>query len=160
MVTWYNKWTWLHCTEAEDSVYCIICKNPDYYDMLNDNRVENSSIKIGYSNWKHARTTNKGFHQHESSNCHQQAIQRLIKIPKLTEDVSERIKSNSTEVQRLNTASLIKIISCLHYLACQGLPLRGHKSDQDSNFKQFFKYCAEDNPVFSEWLNRKNQNFT
>ena len=27
-----------------------------------------------YCNWKHARSTDKGFHQHESSNCHQKAL--------------------------------------------------------------------------------------
>ena len=36
----------------------------------------------------------------------------------------------------------------------------GHENDQDYNFKQLLKCCAEDDPVFSEWLNRKNQNFT
>ena len=70
--------------------------------MLNDIRVENSLIKTGYSNWKHARSTDKSFHQHESSNSHQQAIQRLIEIPKSTEDVSEIIKSISIEVQSQN----------------------------------------------------------
>ena len=125
---------------------------------MNDIRVENSFIKIGYSNWKHARSTDKGFHQHEFLN--QQAIQRLIEIPKSTEDVSEMIKSNSTEVKSQNRACLIKFISCLRYLARQGLPLRGHGNDQDSNFKQLLTCRAEDDPVFSEWLNRKNQNFT
>ena len=54
-------------------------------------RVENPFIKTVYSNWKHARNTDKGFHQNESSNCHKQAIQRLIEIPKSTEDVFEMI---------------------------------------------------------------------
>ena len=128
--------------------------------MLNDLRVENSFIKTGYSNWKHGRSTDKGFHQHESLNYHQRAIQRLIEIPKSTEDVSEMIKINSAEVQSQNSACLIKIISCLCYLARQRLPLRGHGNDQDSNSKQLLQYRAEDHPVFSEWLNRKNQNFT
>ena len=35
-----------------------------------------------------------------------------------------------------------------------------HKNYQDSNFKQLLKWSAEDDPVFREWLNRKNQNFT
>ena len=122
--------------------------------MLNDLRVENSFIKTGYSNWKHGRSTDK------SLNYHQRAIQRLIEIPKSTEDVSEMIKSNSAEVQSQNSACLIKIISCLCYLARQRLPLRGHGNDQDSNSKQLLQYRAEDHPVFSEWLNRKNQNFT
>ena len=84
--SWCNKWSWYG--------YCIICKNTDHYNMHNDIRAENSSIKIEYSNCKHARRTDKGFHQHESSNCHQQAIKRLIKFPKSMEDVSEMAKSN------------------------------------------------------------------
>ena len=75
---------------------------------------------------------------------------RLIKIPKSTEDVSEMIKTNSTEVQSQNRACLIKIISYLRYLARQGLPLRGHGNDQDSNFKQLLKCRPADDPVFSE----------
>ena len=38
--------------------------------------------------------------------------------------------------------------------------MRGHGNDQNSNFKQPLKCLAEDDPMFSEWLNRKNQNFT
>ena len=140
-------------------MYIASFKIVDHYNKLNGIRVENSFIKTGYSNWKHARSTDKGFHQHESLNCHQQAIIRLIEIPKSTEDVPEMIKSNSTEVKSQNRACLIKIISYLRYLARQGLPLRGHGNDQDSNFKQLLTCHAEDDPVFSEWLNRKNQNF-
>ena len=52
--SWYNKWTCLHYDEAEDNVYFIICKTR-HFNTLNDIRVENSSIKTGYS---------KGFQQH------------------------------------------------------------------------------------------------
>ena len=62
--------------------------------MLNDIIVENFFIKTRYSNWKHARNTNKGFHKHKSSSCHQQAIQKLREIPKGTEKISEMIKAN------------------------------------------------------------------
>ena len=146
--SWYYKWTWLHYNEAEDSVYCIICKNADHYNMLNDVRLENSFIKTGYSNWKHARRTDKGFHQHESSNCHQQAIQRLIEIPKTTEDVSQMIKNNSTEVQSQNRVCLIKSFRvCVIWLVKEYL------------YVDMEKIMIFD-PVFSEWLNRKNQNLT
>ena len=57
-------------------------------------------------------------------------------------------KSNSTEVKSQIRACLIKIISCLRYLACQGLPLRGHGNDQDSNFKQLLTCRTEGDPVF------------
>ena len=48
--TWYNKQTWLQYGKAEDSAYCIICKNADNHNMVNDIRVENFFIKTGYSN--------------------------------------------------------------------------------------------------------------
>ena len=58
------------------------------------------------------------------------------------------INSSSTEVQSQNIVCLIKITSCLCYLARQGLSLNGHGNDQDSNFKQLVKCCAEDDPFF------------
>ena len=72
-----------------------------------------------------------------------------MKIPKSTEHVSEMINSSSTEVQSQNIVCLMKITSCLCYLARQGLSLNGHGNDQDSNFKQLVKCCAEDDPFFS-----------
>ena len=47
----------------------------------------------------------------------------------------------------------------LRYVA-KRLPLRRHGNDQGSNFKQLLKYRAEGGSVFSEWLKRKNKNFT
>ena len=44
------------------------------------------------------------FHKHESSNCHQQAVQKLIKMSKSTEDVSEMVKGNLTQLQSQNRA--------------------------------------------------------
>ena len=81
--------------------------------MLNDIRVENSFIKTAYSNWKHARSTDKGFHQNPETFTN--------KLPKdwqskSTEDVSEMINSNSTEVKSQNRASLIKIVKDYLYV--------------------------------------------
>ena len=92
--SWYDKRTWLHRDGVAGSGYCIICKNADPYNMLNDIRVGNSFIKTGCSNWKHAGSTEKGFHQHEFSNWHQKAIKRLKEILKSMEDVSEMIKNS------------------------------------------------------------------
>ena len=53
-----------------------------------------------------------------------------------------------TEIQSQNRVYLIKIISCVRYLARKGLPLRVHGNDQDANFKQLLKCPAEYDPVF------------
>ena len=55
------KWTWLHYDEAEDHVLCIICKNINDHGMLNNVKVEDSFLETGYSNWKSARSADKGF---------------------------------------------------------------------------------------------------
>lgn len=128
--------------------------------MLKNVKVEDSFVTTGYTNWKNARSTDKGFNKHESSKCHKQALQRLVEIPKSTEDVSQLLQSNHTNLQSQSRASLLKIISCLRYLARQGLSLRGHGDDKESNFTQLLKFRAEDDAAFKEWLEKKNQSFT
>ena len=44
--SWHNKWTWLHFDETDGSVYCIICRKADHYNMLNDIRIENSLVQV------------------------------------------------------------------------------------------------------------------
>ena len=69
-------------------------------------------------------------------------------------------KTNMTETQSGNRTSLLKIFSCLRYLARQGLPFRGHGNEKDANFKQRIRYCAEDDPAFAKWLKEKNLSYT
>ena len=94
--SWCKKWGWLHYDEAEDTAYCIISTNAYHCNMINDIKVEDSFVKMGYSNWKNARSNDKGFHQHKTSKCHQQAIKNLIEIPKSTKDVATMFKTNMT----------------------------------------------------------------
>ena len=85
---------------------------------------------------------------------------KLIGIPKFTKDVATMFKINMTETQRENRTSLLKIISCLCYLACQGLPLRGHGDEKDANFKQLIRFRAEDDLAFAKWLKERNLSYT
>ena len=158
--SWYEKWNWLHYGKAEDSVYCIICANAYDHHMINDIKVENSFVKTGCSNWKNTRSNDKRFHQHETSKLHQQAIQKLIEVPKSTKDVATMFKTNMTETQRENRTSLLKIVFCLCYLAPHGLPFRRHGDEKDANFKQLIRFRAEDDPAFAKWLKEKNLSYT
>ena len=160
LLSWYEKWNWLHYDKAEDSVYCILCTNGYHHEMINDIKVEDSFVKRGYSNWKNARSNDKGFHQHETSKCHQQAIKNLIEIPKFTKDVATIFKINMTETRWENRISLLKMISCLRYLARQRQPFRGHGDEKDANFKQLICFRAEDDPAFAMWLKEKNLSYT
>ena len=121
--------------------------------MINDIKVENSFVKTDYSNWKNTRSNKE--HQHETSRCHQQAIQKLIEIPKFTKDVATMFKTNMTETQRENRTTWLKIISCLRYLARQGLSFRGHGDEKDTDLKQLICFRAEDDSAFAKWLKEK-----
>ena len=138
---WYETWKWLHYNEIDDT---------KFFYMLSDVKVEEAFVKKGYYKWKYARSTDKGFNTHESSRCHQQAVYRLLAVPKSTQDISLALEKNPSNVQRQNRESLLKVISSVRYLARQGLPLRGKKDDKDSNFQQLLKLRAENDPVFTE----------
>ena len=158
--SWYEAWKWLHYNEVDDTVYCIICLNAKRFHMLSDVKVEEAFVKKGYYNWKNAGSTDKGFNIHESSRCHQQAVHRLLTVPKSTQDISLALEKNLSNVQRQNRESLLKVISSVRYLARQGLLLRRKKDDKESNFQQLLKLRAENDPVFTEWLKRKNNKYT
>ena len=54
----------------------------------------------------------------------------------------------------------LKILTNLRFLARQGLPLiRGHRDDQNSNFRQLMKLRAEDDPKIIEWMKGKNDKY-
>ena len=88
-------------------------------------------------------------------------LQNIATKPsRTTKDVATIFKTNMTETQRENRTSLLKIISCLCYLACQGLPFRGHGYEKDANFKEHIRFRAEDDPAFAKWLKEKSLSYT
>ena len=55
---------------------------------------------------------------------------------------------------------LLKIISCVRYLAQQGLPFRGDGVESNSNFLSLLSLRTEDDAAFGEWLKRKDDKYT
>lgn len=58
-----------------------------------------------------------------------------------------------------NRTCFIKIIESVRFLARQGLAMQGH-TDTESNFNQLLKLRANDVPLLSDWLQRKNDKYT
>ena len=57
---------------------------------------------------------------------------------------------------------LMKLLSCIHYLAWQGLPLRGHHEDPKSfkgNLYQLLLLEAQECPQMKTWLHKKEYTF-
>ena len=51
---WFNKWSWLHYNETQDSVLCYICVNASIENKITSGYVDNAFISKGFTNWKDA----------------------------------------------------------------------------------------------------------
>ena len=126
--------------------------------MLPNMKIDDAFIESGYTNWKNATDTKKGFNQHEKSAVHRSAVNRFVEVPSSTDDIVGTVTKNLLEIQQKNFLALMKILSSIRYLTSQRLPLRSH-NDSESNFRQLLLLRAEDNPNFQEWLHKKKNNF-
>ena len=87
-----------------------------------------------------------GFPSHDRSDCHREAVERLLTLPANTRDVGEHLSAEHEEEKTTNRKNLRKVLSDLRCLARQGLSMRGHKDENDSNFIQLCRLRDEDDP--------------
>ena len=120
---------------------------------------DDAFTESGYTNWKNAKDTKKGFNQHEKSAVHRSAVNRFVEVPSSTDDIVGTVTKNLLEIQQKNVSALMKILSSIRYLARQRLPLRSH-NDSESDFRQLLLLRAEDDPNFLEWLHKETNRFT
>lgn len=101
----------------------------------------------GFSNWKHGAQRMKS---HLKSTLHLDCAEALnagnINVSQLSTYYLKQMMDNRT--------ALRKIFSTLQILAKQGLPVRGDKNDEKSNFIAFIKGRAEDVEESQSWLKR------
>ena len=110
-----------------------------------------------FSNWKDATTMLK---KHEQSSCHREAVELTITLPATTRDIGEQLLQEHEKEKETNRKMLLKVISCIQYLARQGLALRGDGDEKDRNFMQLLKLKGEDDEAVINWLQRKVNKYT
>ena len=84
----------------------------------------------------------------------------IVTLPATTQDIGEQLSSQHARQKELNRRMLLKIISCVHFLARQGLPLRGDGDEKNSNFIALLSLREEDDPAIGGWLKRCGANYT
>ena len=77
-----------------------------------------------------------------------------ILIPRCP-DVAELFDNKEKEVLELNRRFFMPTLDYIPYLARQGIPLRGHGSDEDSNFFQLLMMKSKEFPKLKAWLEKK-----
>ena len=107
----------------------------------------------GFTNWKDATCA---FKRHEVSDEHKAAVEAIVTIPKTTKDIGTALSEGYKQEVETNRQMLLKIISIVRFLCRQGLPLRGHGDDSDSNFMQALKFQNKaDTAAISSWIEKK-----
>ena len=147
---WFTKWPWLYYNEDQDTAFCHTCMKVKAEKKLQASSADLAFITKGFHNWKDACVK---FNVHQSSNCHKEAVLKVFTLPATIPNVAECL-SKAHQVERF-----LKILSNLRFLACQGIAIRGHGDESDSNFHQLLK-LRKDDPRIETWLKKKTDTYT
>ena len=77
-------------------------------------------------------------------------------LPQQVKDVGEMLSAHHRQPKAENRAMCLLVLENIHFLARQGLALRGHGDDSDSNFIQLLRLRASDCPDILPWLDKTN----
>ena len=108
-------------------VVCFYCEKAQRLALfeLFKNR-EDTFITTGFRNWKKAL---QRFQEHAQSRSHQFAVERVAHR-RAAQPVDSQLSAQRDGEQREARCCLEIIFTSIHYLARQGLALRGHTSDE------------------------------
>ena len=155
---WFDKWRWLHYIEEKDLAFCHTCLLAHKKNQLHSvSNLEQNFISTGFHNWKDATAK---FSKHESSQCHKEAVLKIITLPTTTGDVGEMMSSQLAKQRLERRKCLLKLLSNVRFLSRQGLPLRGDGKEMDSNFMQLLTLRSEDVPDLAEWVMHRTDKYT
>ena len=74
----------------------------------------------------------------------------MVILPATTQDIGEQLSSQHARDKEQNRRMLLKITSCVRFLARQGLSLRGDGDETNSNFLALLSLREEDDLSGSE----------
>lgn len=100
------------------------------------------------------------FDNHQTSSCHKEAVLKVVTLPATTADVAETLSAQHRSEKLERRQCFLKILSNIRFLGHQGLPLRGHGNESDSNFLQLLKLRGEDDPKLELWIKKKTNKYT
>lgn len=125
--------------------------------FLTSTKRDPSFITKGFTYWKEATTA---FRKHQQSECHKEATEALISLPKkIKGSIGEILNEEIKEEKEINRKSFLIILQNISFLARQGLPLRGH-GDIESNFHQLLLLRGIECNYITHWLNKKTNKYT
>ena len=152
---WYSKFPWISVCTTYFKIYCVTCRSAKYRNLLTYPKHSKSTfIDDGFQNLKKAL---ERFREHEASVMHKEAIFKLAAMES-SSGIGTLLSRQLESDQALHRTMLMKVLSCVKYLARQGLPLRGHYEDAESfqgNLYQLLLLHANESPDLKRWLQQR-----
>ncbi|KAL5493733.1 hypothetical protein EMCRGX_G014955 [Ephydatia muelleri] len=119
--------------------------------MKSSTRADPAFVTKGFCTWKDATRAFKNVIA---------TVEVVVSLPKTCSDIGEQLSEQYSKEKENNRVMLIKILSCLQLLACQGIPIRGDGDDSESNFIQLLKLSGQGDAKMDEWLKKKTDKYT
>lgn len=143
---WFGEYKWLTYCETRHKAFCFPCRSASSRGLINVARNSHVFVSQGFRNWKKAK---KRFREHEQSCIHREACMKLqlSQQPSVATQLSRQVLTE----QKHRREMLMKVLTSLRFLVCQGLAIRGHK-EEDSNLIHLLKCRSEDVQGLEGWI--------
>ncbi|CAF4162315.1 unnamed protein product, partial [Rotaria sordida] len=128
--TWFQLYKWLEFSEMTKRAYCFVCRY-----AYSEGQSEKGFTVDGYNNWPVAIAK---FNRHQATVSHKHANDlwvNAVKNHKNNNDVAKQLNRQHEKQTSENRLYLKEIIRTVLFLARQGLALRGHREDEESENK-------------------------
>lgn len=150
--SWYTKYPWITVCTTNYKIFCHSCRLAQKKGLLTfSKRQVNCFVEDGFSNWKKALVKLDG---HERSDMHKEAVEKQAAAHS---NIGAQLSAQLQADQKEHQVMLLKLLSSVRYLGCQGIALRGHH-DYDSFSGNLYKLLllrAEDIPELKPWLHQR-----
>lgn len=149
----------MHWIELNENYYskvvCTVCSEAIAKNLvrLNDRNSRESCeafVDRGFTSWKNAISR---FENHEKRQLHRDSVVLLVNLKKPS--IEQRLNTYKQKELMKARIALDKIFSTVNFLARQGLALRGHETNSNSNLMQLLHTSSEDCPELKVWLQRQ-----
>lgn len=118
-LSWLNKYKWLEYSKNRNAAFCNTCR------QFNPKDPNPTFTTVGFTNWKMAMETGRGFEKHMKSELHLSAEMRKYERKKRVESntsVSNLVNSTVLQKRQYYFKAIVKtiIFSVGHHLALRG----------------------------------------
>lgn len=138
---WYKSHPWIEYSVQADAVFCYPCRN------FHTSNTDPSFTTIGFSKWKRALESDRGFQKHEKSESHLTASEQWKEREKRQQESTTIGGLLFDKAIKRNRYYVKSIIETIIFLAANQLSFRGNydreNHEENGLFNNLFKFAIQ-----------------